>query len=109
MSRWDEDALAPEAPVLSEEMRRCRILAGLDPLPQRLVESWAHYKPHRGGGRGGKISIEQWIRDNRREIDKHIKHAVPNLRYPLDDDDREQWVMNDESLYNWARSEGVDI
>jgi hypothetical protein len=32
------DESAPEQPMLSEEMRRYRILCGLDPLPQRLVE-----------------------------------------------------------------------
>jgi hypothetical protein len=32
-------------------------------------------------------------------------HPAPDL----DDDDLEDWINNDEGLYNWARSEGVEI
>ena len=28
--------------------------------------------------------------------------------HPLDDDDLHEWIINDEGLYNWARSEGVN-
>jgi hypothetical protein len=31
-------------------------------------------------------------------------HAAPDL----DDDEIEQWILNDEGLYDWARSEGVE-
>ena len=27
----------------------------------------------------------------------------------LDDDELENWILNDEGLYNWARREGVEI
>ena len=52
------------------------------------------------------MSLREFIRRNRREIDAAIR-AVPGLSdYRLNDEDREQWVQNDESLYQWARSEG---
>lgn len=53
-------------------------------------------------------SLMQWIRDNRTEIDAAIKRACPNTRQ-LNDEDRRQWVLNDEGLYNWARSERVTL
>ena len=31
------------------------------------------------------------------------------LSKPLDDDDLELWILNDEGLYDWARREGVDF
>jgi len=34
-------------------------------------------------------------------------HADDNM--DVDDEDVKQWILNDESLYNWARGEGVDI
>ena len=51
--------------------------------------------------------IETFILENRAEIDKYIREI--HGQTPADDDEREDWIMNDESLYNWAQSEGVDI
>ena len=53
------------------------------------------------------MTLVQFIRENREEIDKGIKRVVPNCK--LNDGERREWVMNDEGLYNWARSEGVKI
>ncbi len=55
-----------------------------------------------------RIGIRQWIRENRAEIDAAIKRACPNVGN-LNDDDRRQWIANDEGLYNWARGEGVNV
>ena len=54
-----------------------------------------------------KTSLGQWIKENREEIDAGIKRVVPNCR--IDDAERRLWVLNDEGLYNWAKSEGVNI
>lgn len=54
-----------------------------------------------------KISLRAWIKANRVELDKCIKRACPNTR--LDDEQRRLWVLNDEGLYNWARSEGARV
>ena len=48
-------------------------------------------------------SLTDFIKEHREEIDKHIKTPYHN------DEERRQWVLNDEGLYNWARSEGVKI
>jgi hypothetical protein len=61
-----------------------------------------------------KISLREWIKQNRDEIDNAInsvlfrydgRGTVPNPPPSRNDDERRQWVLNDEGLYNWARSE----
>lgn len=56
-------------------------------------------------------TLKQFIKDNRHEIDKLI---IQKLGDPLhyryrNDEERRQWVLNEEGIYNWARSEGVEI
>jgi hypothetical protein len=53
------------------------------------------------------MSKRDFIRQNREEIDQLIKSVVPDAR--LNDEEREMWIMNDEGLYLWAKSEGVRI
>lgn len=66
-------------------------------------------------------SLTEFIRENRAGIDEVIngvtyrhdgnggrgKVPVPAPRY--NDVERRQWLLNDEGLYLWARSEGVRI
>lgn len=52
--------------------------------------------------------MREFIKNNRAEIDRAIKRACPNCPR-LNDDERENWILNDEGLYNWARSEGVNV
>ena len=54
------------------------------------------------------MTLRQFIKDNREEIDSYIKSVVPNARY-FNDEERRQWIYNDERLYRWARSSGVQI
>jgi hypothetical protein len=66
-------------------------------------------------------SMRAFIRAHRADIDAAINAAlyrydgkggkgiVPNPPPKRNDSEREQWISNDESLYNWARSEGVAI
>ena len=51
--------------------------------------------------------MRAFIRENRAEVDAAIHRVVPGIT--LNDEDRRQWILNDEGLYNWARSEGVRI
>ena len=52
-------------------------------------------------------SLTQWIKEHRAEIDGYIDEAIgPRSR---NDAERRLWILNDEGLYNWARSEGVAI
>lgn len=53
-------------------------------------------------------SVRDFIQEHREELDTVIRRRVPNIRR-LDDDERRLWILNDEGLYNWARSEGVEI
>lgn len=53
------------------------------------------------------MTIREFVRQNRTQIDAAIKSVCNNCR--LDDAERRLWILNDEGLYNWARSEGVQI
>lgn len=53
------------------------------------------------------MTMQQFIKENREQIDQAIKSVCPNCR--LNNSDRRQWILNDEGLYRWARSYGVRI
>lgn len=55
------------------------------------------------------MSRREFLRQNRKEIDAAIRRALNNPDYKLNDRERELWLLNDESLYNWARSAGVNL
>ena len=55
------------------------------------------------------MSIDEFIGNNRRDIDSAICSAYGDNCQPADDSDREDWILNDEGLYLWAQSEGVQI
>jgi hypothetical protein len=56
------------------------------------------------------MELYEFIEENRQEIDDHIAHTLGVDENPMPDyEEREAWVMNDEGLYNWAISEGVEI
>ena len=66
-------------------------------------------------------SLREWIKANRAELDKAInrvlyrhdgrggKGTIPDPSPKRSDAERRQWIMNDEGLYNWARSEGCRL
>lgn len=54
------------------------------------------------------MSLQEFIKQNREQLDECIKRACPNARY-FNDEERRSWIFNDEGLYNWAKSEGVRI
>ena len=53
------------------------------------------------------MSMRQFIKENKTELDAAIHRVVPGAS--LNNEEREQWIMNDEGLYTWARSCGVSI
>jgi len=53
------------------------------------------------------MTIKQFIKENRKELNACIRRVCPNCK--LNDEDRKEWIMNDEGLYTWARREGVKI
>ena len=56
------------------------------------------------------ITMQQFIQDNRPEIDQLIHLAWPDWNhYEFDDDQREDWILNHEPLYMLAQQAGVDV
>ncbi len=56
---------------------------------------------------GAQLSLKNWIKAHREELDKHIQDVAPGA--PRNDWEREVWVLNDEGLYFWAKGEGVRV
>jgi hypothetical protein len=66
------------------------------------------------------MTMREFIRQNRAAIDTAINAVVyrydgkggagtvPDPPPTYDDDERRLWIVNDEGLYLWARSCGVD-
>lgn len=57
--------------------------------------------------RSSRPTLRSFIREHRTELDEAIQRVVPGARQ--NDEERRLWILNDEGLYNWARSEGVRI
>jgi hypothetical protein len=57
------------------------------------------------------MTLRQFIRENRAEIDAAIRNVLPRFgsEQRANDAERRLWILNDEGLYRWARSEGVPI
>jgi hypothetical protein len=53
-------------------------------------------------------AMATFIKENKEEIDKHILHQVKNIQ-KINNEERRLWILNDENLYSWARSEGVNV
>lgn len=53
------------------------------------------------------MTLQQFLDKNRGELDKIIREALNEPNFSLDDKDREDWIKNDESLYQWAVAYGV--
>lgn len=54
------------------------------------------------------MTLTNFIKEHREEIDDWIRDSVPNAQY-FNDKERRLWILNDEGLYRWAQSEGVNI
>jgi hypothetical protein len=67
------------------------------------------------------MTMRQFISEHRAELDAAINSVVyrhdgnggrgtiPDPLPTRNDRDRQEWILNDESLYSWARREGVPI
>lgn len=65
--------------------------------------------------------MEEFIRENRDELTGCINRylfrydgnggagTIPDPPPTYDDDELNEWISNDEGLYDWARSEGVQV
>ena len=54
------------------------------------------------------MTMEQFIEENRAELVDAISGSMGSRTVSIDDEDIENWILNDEGLYNWAMSAGVD-
>jgi len=54
-----------------------------------------------------EMQLGEFIKKNREKIDGVIR--VKGAKGTLNDEERRQWILNDEGLYNWAKREGVKI
>jgi len=52
------------------------------------------------------MTLKEFIRKNRRELDKAIQRKYPHVK-KLNDDERRVWIFADEFCYGWAKSAGV--
>ena len=56
------------------------------------------------------MTLKQFVKEHREELDQCIAHALRRSENPrANDEERRWWVLNDEGLYRWARAEGVRI
>lgn len=67
------------------------------------------------------MKMREFIKQNRGGIDAVIngtrfqhdgnggRGTIPDPPPKYNDDERREWVLNDEGLYRWARGEGVKI
>lgn len=53
------------------------------------------------------MKLRDFIKENREELDRCIQRVCPGAS--KNDEERRQWIYNDEGLYRWARSCGVRI
>jgi hypothetical protein len=54
------------------------------------------------------MKLNEFIRKYRLSIDAVIYDRIP-LFGRINDEERREWVLNEEGLYMWAKSEGVRI
>jgi len=52
------------------------------------------------------MTLEQFIRKNRQELDKAIQRKYPKVK-KLNDDERRVWIFADDFFYIWAKRAGV--
>lgn len=49
------------------------------------------------------MTLREFIRENREAIDAAIRSTPGMDGASLNDNDRAEWIRNEEGLYNWAR------
>lgn len=53
------------------------------------------------------MNMQEFIDDHRGELDTLIRGVLNRPNQALDDEEREEWINNDEGLYLWAQDKGV--
>ncbi len=52
------------------------------------------------------MTLQECIQGNRKQLTEYILNNCPNCE--IGDEEIEEWIRNDEGLYSWAMSEGVE-
>lgn len=86
-----------------------KVIATGGPDVERKKERERFKREYEESASNPRMSMREFIRSNREEIDAGIRRALGDPDYRLNDEERRQWIANDEGLYLWARSEGVRI
>ena len=55
------------------------------------------------------MTLRAFIRVHRSELDSYISKKLNGCDFSHNDEERRLWILNDEGLYRWAKSEGVRI
>ncbi len=56
------------------------------------------------------MTLKEFIKSEREALDIEISKRLKKYPYEkFNDHERRLWILNDESLYSWARSHGVRI
>lgn len=56
------------------------------------------------------MTLTNFIKNNKVDLDRVIHERCMDDRPPLlNNEERRLWILNDESLYLWALSEGVPL
>jgi hypothetical protein len=76
-------------------------------MQTRVKQYWALVDRMRSRPTRRGKSLTQFIKDNKTEIDNAILRVCNNCQ--LNDRERRLWILNDEDLYSWAKSEEVKI
>ncbi len=53
------------------------------------------------------MTLRTFLRAHRKEIDAYIKKRTGVKRKRFSDSERYEWLLGDETLSHWARSQGV--
>lgn len=102
------------ARLMGISRERVRQLLNRTPKAEgRRRRQWAteEFRPKPWPREEGKpMTLREFIRQNRAQLDECIARALnrPTNPYP-NDEERRLWVLNDEGLYRWAKSEGCRI
>ncbi len=54
------------------------------------------------------MTLEKFIKKNRRRIDRIIKRNWPKVK-SLNDLERKVWILNEVSLLHWVEAQGVKV
>jgi hypothetical protein len=55
------------------------------------------------------MTLAQFIRGNRFTIDGYIRSKHSSVHIRLNDNERRLWVLNDATLFTWAKDSGVRV